>query len=102
MLRTATPLERLVMPHRIADDETLAATWGDFSPALPVTREGAYAAGFGGFASYVAFLALLSPFRTLYRRKPKQAQTDRAQPSLRAPEPEFATPSRPRLMGETR
>lgn len=102
VLRNATPLERLVMPHRIADEETFAATWGDFSPALPVTRAGAYAAGVGGFVGYVALLALLSPFRTLYRRKPKQPQTHRTQPALRPPEPEFASPIRPRVMGETR
>lgn len=102
VLRNATPLERLVMPHRIADEDTLAATWSDFSPSLPVTRAGAYSAGLGGFVGYVVLLALLSPFRTLYRRKPKQHSTHRSQPVMRPTEPDYVAATRPRLLGETR
>lgn len=67
LLRAATPLERLVMPQRLADPETLAATWADFRPAMPVTVDGAITAGIGfvgGWGGVSALLALLLwPFR---------------------------------------
>ena len=47
MLRIAGPLERMALPHRLRDAETLAATWGDFRPAVPVTVAGFWAAGIG-------------------------------------------------------
>lgn len=47
MLRIAGPLERMLLPHRLRDAETLAATWGDFRPAVPVTGAGLWAAGIG-------------------------------------------------------
>jgi|TARA_B100000378_G_scaffold271470_1_gene262016 hypothetical protein len=47
MLRLAGPLERMALPHRLRDSETLKATWGDFRPAFPVTRAGLIAAGIG-------------------------------------------------------
>ncbi|MTD99181.1 DUF2937 family protein [Paracoccus sp. YIM 132242] len=47
MLRLAGPLERMLLPHRLRDTETLAATWGDFRPAVPVTVAGFWAAGIG-------------------------------------------------------
>ncbi|MBK4214652.1 DUF2937 family protein [Paracoccus caeni] len=63
MLRIASPLERMALPHRLRDTETLAATWSDFSPAIPVTAAGLWAAGIG-FAGGWLLIALLSiPFR---------------------------------------
>lgn len=47
MLRIAGPLERMLLPHRLRDAETLAATWGDFRPTIPVTVAGLWAAGIG-------------------------------------------------------
>ena len=47
MLRIAGPLERMALPHRLRDPETLAAAWGDFRPAVPVTVAGLWAAGIG-------------------------------------------------------
>ncbi|WEF23402.1 DUF2937 family protein [Paracoccus sp. S3-43] len=47
MLRIAGPLERMLLPHRLRDAETLTATWGDFRPAVPVTVAGFWAAGIG-------------------------------------------------------
>lgn len=47
LLRAASPLERIALPHRLRDTETLAATWGDFRPAVPVTMAGLYAGGIG-------------------------------------------------------
>lgn len=67
LLQAAGPLERLALPHRFRDSETLQATWKDFRPALPLTVEGAASAGVG-FGLGWATLALLSglflrPFR---------------------------------------
>lgn len=47
LLRLAGPLERMLLPHRMRDPDTLAATWGDFRPALPLTPAGLWAAGLG-------------------------------------------------------
>ena len=47
LLRSASALERIVLPHRMRDAETLAATWGDFRPALPLTAAGFWATGLG-------------------------------------------------------
>ncbi len=67
LLRAATPLERLAMPQRLGDAETLAATWADFRPAVPVTVDGAITAGIGfvgGWGGVAGLLALLMwPFR---------------------------------------
>lgn len=67
LLRAATPLERLAMPQRPGDAETLAATWADFRPAVPVTVDGAITAGIGfvgGWGGVAGLLALLMwPFR---------------------------------------
>ncbi len=69
-LRAAGPLERLTMPQRLTDTETLTATWADFKPAIPATTEGAITAGLGyagGWAVIGALGRLLAwPFR---RRK---------------------------------
>ncbi|WP_134726668.1 DUF2937 family protein [Paracoccus luteus] len=47
LLRAASPLERIALPHRMRDAETLAATWDDFRPAVPLTASGLWAAGLG-------------------------------------------------------
>ncbi len=66
-LRLATPLERIVMRHRLADPDTFNATWADFRPALPLTVAGAVAGGagfIGGWGAVALILSLLLwPFR---------------------------------------
>ena len=47
LLRAASALERIALPHRMRDTETLAATWGDFRPAMPLTAAGFWAMGIG-------------------------------------------------------
>lgn len=47
MLRIAGPLERMLLPHRLRDLDTLRATWDDFRPALPLTPAGLMAGGLG-------------------------------------------------------
>lgn len=47
LLRQAGPLERMTLPQRFRDLETLTATWHDFKPALPITTSGLIAAVIG-------------------------------------------------------
>ena len=67
LLRLASPYERLMMPHRMADTELLQATWADFAPAVPVTSAGLVCGGLGflgGWGIIAGLLALLMrPFR---------------------------------------
>lgn len=66
-LRAASAMQRLTMPQRLMDSETLQKTWTDFAPAVPLSASGAVAAGagfVGGWAVLAALLALLAwPFR---------------------------------------
>lgn len=66
-LRTASGVQRLMMPHRLGDMETLQNTWADFAPAMPLTTPGALSAGVGyvgGWGIIAGLLALISwPFR---------------------------------------
>lgn len=66
-LRRASPLERLTMPQRLGDPDTLAAAWADFRPALPATLDGAVSAVVGyvaGWSLLAGVWALLAwPFR---------------------------------------
>lgn len=67
LLRAATPLERMALPHRFRDGVTLAATWADFRPALPLGLGGVYAAGLGFLAGLIGLHSLIAalawPFR---------------------------------------
>ena len=63
LLRAASPLERIALPHRLRDVETLQATWGDFRPAVPVTGAGFMAAGIGFLLGWGAAALLALPFR---------------------------------------
>jgi len=68
-LRAASPLERMAMPQRFADPETLGATWADFRPAVPVTMDGAATAGIGYFAGWGLTAGLLWLLRWPFRRR---------------------------------
>jgi hypothetical protein len=67
LLRIAGPLERLALPHRFRDSETLSATWADFRPAVPASIDGGLAAIVGFFAGFGIFTllwgVLMMPFR---------------------------------------
>lgn len=63
MLRLASPIERMALPHRLRDPETLAATWGDFSPAVPLTRAGLIAALIGFLLGWLLTALLGRAFR---------------------------------------
>jgi len=68
-LRNATPLERLTMPQRLGDPETLAAVWSDFRPAIPATLDGAVSAGVGYMAGWGLFAGLWSLLAWPFRRR---------------------------------
>lgn len=68
-LRAASPLARLTMPHKLGDSETLAATYADFRPALPVTFDGLIAAGIGFVAGWLASSGLLALLAWPFRRR---------------------------------
>ncbi|RNF33075.1 DUF2937 family protein [Paracoccus methylarcula] len=63
MLRAAAPLERLLLPHRLRDPETLSATWSDFRPAAPVTGSGFIAAAIGLVLGWLGIGLAALPFR---------------------------------------
>jgi hypothetical protein len=69
-LRAASPLERLTMPQRFGDAETLQATYEDYRPAIPATSDGAITAGIGyvgGWALVALLWRVISfPFRRRY------------------------------------
>lgn len=110
LLREATPMERLTLPHRMADPATLAAVWGDFTPAVPLSVAGAASAGtgfLGGWAGFAILATLVSlPFR---RTKPAPATKKRRAPTIKADPPVTrptlvveAPDNRPRLAGVQR
>ena len=68
-LREASPLERMTMPQRFADPETLQAAWADFRPAVPATLDGAATAGIGYFAGWGLTAGLLWLLLWLFRRR---------------------------------
>ncbi len=68
-LREAGPLARMLMPQRLGDGETLAATWGDFRPAAPVTPEGLAAAGIGFLGGWGVIAGALALLARLFRRR---------------------------------
>lgn len=69
LLRAASPLERMAFPHRFRDGETFAATWADFSPAVPFTFEGAMAAGIAALAGWLGLKGLIAALRWPFRKR---------------------------------
>lgn len=72
-LRDATPMQRLIMPHRVADTQLAKATFDDYIPALPLSVEGLISGAAGyliGYSVLAAFLHFLAwPFRRARRQK---------------------------------
>lgn len=69
LLRAANPLERMALPHRLRDVETLQSTWADFRPAVPVTIDGVLAAGIGFLVGLVALNGLIAALGWPFRRR---------------------------------
>lgn len=99
ILREASPLERLTLPHRMADTATLQAVWSDFTPAMPLSVAGAASAGtgfLGGWVGFAALFALLAmPFRRAKTGSDKVAK--RREPALKVDPPVV----RPTLVADT-
>lgn len=68
LLRAAGPIERMALPHRFRDTETLKAVWADFRPAVPMTLDGLIAAGVGFGLGWVALSLLFGAFLRPFRR----------------------------------
>lgn len=109
VLRAATPVERLTLPHRMADPETLQAVWSDFKPAVPVSVAGAASAGAGFIVGWAAILALFAflamPFSgaSTKRAPTRRPPMAKAEPQLRRPTlVATSTDNRPRLAGVQR
>ena len=108
-LRAASPLERILMPQRVADPATFAATWSDFSPAMPLTAagiaSGAVGFGLGWVLSRLLLALMIAPLR---RRRRHRAGPRRAGPAARRAEPALLRPAAassspgPRLSGVRR
>lgn len=68
-LRAANPMQRLTMPQRLADPQTLAATWDDFRPAMPVTLDGGLCAVIGYLAGWLGTAGVLGLLFRPFRRR---------------------------------
>ncbi|WP_296427496.1 DUF2937 family protein [Yoonia sp.] len=99
LLRDASPLVRLTLPHRMADVETLRATWVDFTPAVPVTVAGAASAGTGFLGGWAVIAALFGLIISPMRRRPyaKNKAAARHEPAIRIEPPT----TRPTLVTQT-
>lgn len=93
MLRLASPVERMLMPQRLDDPQTLNSTWVSFEPAVPFTPVG-IGAGIVGYLGGTLLISLLLsalgwPFRAAGRRwrdRPaKVPEGARVEPTLAAP-----------------
>lgn len=69
LLRAAGPVERMMLPHRFRDTQTLEATWADFKPAVPLTMAGLITAGIGFALSWIGLSLLLGAFLRPFRRQ---------------------------------
>ncbi len=69
ILRDAAPLERLTLPHRMADPDTVRAVWKDFAPAVPLDVAGAASAGAGFVAGWAALAAVFGAITWPFRRR---------------------------------
>lgn len=102
-LREASALERLTMPQRLMDGDTLAKTWGDFQPAVPLSVSGVVAGGAGFFGGWISVAALLALAGGFLNRRPKVAASKtpiRTEPALRkAPDLAPAKPNMQPLVG---
>lgn len=96
LLRAAGPLERLALPHRFRDAETLAATWADFRPAIPASQAGAVAAGLGLVAGWAGVGVLAGLAGRLWRavRRGRGAAVPAGVPTGVAPGPAADAPGR--------
>ena len=95
-LRAASAMQRLTMPQRLMDSETLQKTWTDFTPAVPLSASGAVAAGAGFAIGWSVLVILFTLLKATFRRRPTKRDVihvDRMEPVVRR--------NAPRHIGET-
>lgn len=111
VLRDASPLQRLTLPHRMADAATVQAVWDDFKPAMPLNTAGVAASGAGFLAGWMFFAGLAAAVvLPLRNRKPRVAQSPKRREPRTKVDPPIARPTlvaqtpdnRPRLAGVQR
>ncbi|MEJ6397692.1 DUF2937 family protein [Yoonia sp. 208BN28-4] len=99
-LRSATPLSRVLMPHRLSDRETFVHTWDDFVLAVPVSVAGAASASVGFAGGWLGIFAMLWLLKLPFAHR-STAEQQRRDPPVR-PIAQPVQGRTPRLMGETR
>lgn len=99
-LQAASPLRRLVLPHRMTDGPTLQEVWSDYTPAMPISGAGVVAAGAGFVGGWAVLAAILGTLAMPFRRRNTTGQPapKRREPRIRA-DPQV---SRPTLVAQTR
>ncbi len=95
-LRAASPLQRMTMPQRLMDGDTLSQTWGDYTPAVPLSTAGAASAGVGFLGGWAVVTLFLSFLGGIFRRRPTKRDVV---PVMRADPP--VQRSEPRLIRQT-
>lgn len=68
LLRAAGPVERVFLPQRFMDAETLAATWQDYRPAVPATIEGLATGAVGYLGGWTLVMIVVSILASPFRR----------------------------------
>jgi hypothetical protein len=68
----AGPVARLGVMVRDFDPDLARATYRDFEPAMPVTREGFLATAIGFVAAWLGLHGIAATFRALWRRRPRR------------------------------
>lgn len=89
-LRGATAMQRLAMPRRLMDPETLSHTWDDFAPAVPLNAPGIVAAGAGFVGGWSVMIMLLALLKSIFRRRPSKRDVvhfDRQEPAMSRAQP---------------
>ena len=76
-LRNATEVERIWMAPRVSDAETLRATWGDFSPAMPMTIAGILSSLIGCVTGWSLMALIICLMRGVFPQKTQHTATDR-------------------------
>lgn len=95
-LEDASPMQRLLLPHRLGDPETLSGTWSTYEPAMPLTAPGAVSAGVGYLGGWLSVAGLLSLIAWPFRRRRRPVPQDPAELAPFPPEPPLHRDGGPR------
>jgi hypothetical protein len=96
-LRAATPIERMLLPHKMTDAATFQAAWQDFTPAVPINTAGVAAAGSGFIGGWVIIGTVLSLLTLPFRRNPRTTAPTQKPVRVKA-DPPIARPAQPAVV----